>query len=335
MVLQWIRWILSAHPEGKSKISILLLSLAVLSPLSGENVRGNVSGIIHIMDEESPASVDLLLDELSFFILDTENPFLSGVELRMEIPRVLQQYRNSFALYLYKNVSPLPDLQEFRYQGSQVTMHILPTQSLLSFKIPLEENHSLIKDATSVVTTVIPETSFPLLLTLLPIMKGIPDISYEYPVTVTAIPIYKNKGGLKIYLEGAESLSDITLMLDGLVIENTGEYLSLEPGLHSLSIHSKSSGTAEYRVEIEKGRMTELNHQMKVEPSFLEIPRVEGVRFLVDGEEREPGILPLSPGNYEVEARLNESLSLVENIEIAPGENLLLSLDFQMVFEQR
>ena len=272
--------------------------------------------------------VDLLLDEICFLEWNMENPFLEGLEIRVEIPRVLQQYRNSFALYLYRDVTPLPSLQEYRYQATQVTFHILPTQSLFSFKVPLDRNHGLIKDATSAVSPPIPRSSYPLLLTLLPIMKGIPDDSYAYPLSVSIHPIFRNEGGLKLEILNRPVSEEVKLIIDGVSLSIPDGYIPLGPGLHSLSISTDHSGVAEYRIEIERGKMTELIHQIKVEPSSIEIPAMEGVVFLLDGEETEGGRQSLPPGEYLLEARLNEGLSIRKTVALAAGENLLVTLDF-------
>jgi len=316
----------------KRNISLLFYFLLLLSPLASENLRGFVSGINSLNSDETPSPISLKLDELAFFDLQSDNPFLQGIELTVEIPRDLQEYRNSFALFLYKDISPLPNLRERDFRGSRVIMHILPSQNLLSIKIPLYQNHSLVKDATSVVTATITEDQFPIGLTLLPIMKGIPDRTYTVPLTISLKPIFKNQGGLRVNLENYsdESSEKVQLFLDGKEIELSNEMIPLAVGMHSLVISSSSSIPQEYSIPIEEGKVFQLSHSMELQPVSMEIPPYDGIRFFIDGEEFSSGISEFLPGEHKLKIEINESLSIEDTIFLASGEDKILDLDINI-----
>ncbi|MDA3850351.1 MAG: hypothetical protein PF447_03685 [Spirochaetaceae bacterium] len=299
-----------------------------------ENLRGPIAGIVNISDSAEVPTVELKLDELAAFMLDFQNPFLLAVELRIEIPRNLQTYRNSFALYLYKNISPLPRLDENSYQGNQMIMHILPSQNTLSLKIPLIENHGLIKDATSVVTSPIEMSSFPLVLTLLPIMKGIPDLVYNQSLIVQALPIYKDQGGLNLHIDPQEE-QNILLFIDGEEYPVGKDLYILSSGLHHLRISSPLGGSSEYSLEIERGQILELNHKIELRPALVTLELPPGVNCEIDGVIVNPGMLELQPGDHQINYIINPQWSVSEEFAIRAGEELQLQLNMEVLLNHR
>lgn len=289
-----------------------------------------------VSEGEQNSGLDLNIDELAAFNIATENPFLIGIELRMDIPRALQEYRNSFGLYLYQDIVPLPNINIKDYRGQRILMHILPSQNQLSIKIPLVENHNIIKDATSVVSTSLGTENFPLILNILPIMKGIPNSAYAYPLHITALPIYADKGGLSVLLEGEEELiENCRLYIDSVEINLNQDFIPLNTGMHTLMVVSPDSGSHEYNIPIEQGKIYQLSHKLELLPCSIEIPEKLAFPIRIDGQEQEAGKLELTPGEHLVELILAEDLILQENFQINPGENMLLELDLLLTLQKK
>lgn len=320
------------------KTRFFLFTFLVFSTfLYGENLRGELAGLVTVVSgDEINNSIELNIDELAAFAITTENPFLIGVELRMDIPRSLQEYRNSFGLYLYQDITPVPNLNTRDYRGQRTLMHILPSQNQLSIKIPLVENHSIVKDATSVVSSTLVPESFPLILTILPIMKGIPDSAYSYPLNVTAYPIYADKGGLSLQLEGEEEiLKNSRVYVDSVEMDKSLDLLPLSTGMHTLVIVSPDSGSFEYNIPIEQGKIYALTHKLESLPCTIEIPENLPFPLKIDGQVQNSGVLELSPGEHFLEYILNENYILQESFQINPGENMLLDLELVLKLQKK
>lgn len=315
----------------------VFLFLIYSSFLYGENLRGELAGLVTIVSgTEDNNKIQLSIDDLAAFTIATENPFLIGVELRMDIPRALQEFRNSFGLYLYQNITPVPSLNTRDYRGHRTLMHILPSQNQISIKIPLVESHSIVKDATSVVTSTLSVEEFPLILTILPIMKGIPDSAYSYPLNVTAYPIYADKGGLSIQLNGEEEIINNTrVYVDSVEMDITQDLLHLNTGMHTLMIVSPESGSYEYNVPIEQGKIYTLTHKLESLPSTIEIPDNLHFPVKIDGLEQTPGVLELNPGEHLLEYVLDEDYVLQETFQLNPGENMLLDLELVLNLQKK
>jgi len=320
------------------KIRFLLLFFIILNAFLGaENLRGELAGIISVVaEDEQNTGFDLNIDELAAFNIATENPFLIGIELRMDIPRELQEYRNSFALYLYQDITPLPSLNIKDYRGQRILMHILPSQNQISIKIPLVENHNIVKDATSVVSTSLRPGNFPLMLSILPIMKGIPNSAYTFPLHVTALPIYAEKGGLSVQLEGEDELiNDCRLYIDSVEIALSNSYIPLNTGMHTLMIVSPDAGSYEYTIPIEQGKIYQLSHKLEMLPCSIEVPEKLMFPVRIDGQELGSGEWELSPGEHLVELVLAENYILEERFQINPGEKMLLELDLLLTLQKK
>lgn len=298
----------------------------------GESIRGNMAGILILDESQELQSVSLYLDDLAGIDLDMENPFLEGIEIVLEIPQQLQNYRNSFAVYLYKNISPLPDLRESRYQGSQVLMHILPVQSILSIKIPLNPNHEIIKDATSVVSSVLTQDNLPFIVTMVPIMKGIPDQAYEVPLNIRINPIYSDLGGFRLILTGDEALfeQEIELLIDNQERSIDEELHSLSPGLHNIVLTTTYGGRKEFTITIEKGSIEELEYKLEALPAELHLPELPGVTYSLNNLPIDSFQQTLEPGIYLLKIQINPEWTIEEEILLNPGDKVHYGLELEL-----
>ena len=324
----------------KKNAALLILFLISLLPLFSENIVGTMRGQLILENGHETSQVELKLEDLASADYLFDNPFVQGVELVFSIPENTRNFRNSFALYLYRDIQPEPDTSISHYRGNQFFMQILPYTSEFSLKIPFDSSHTLRKEADSVVTAPIGKDDFPLVVTMLPISKGLPPQGKNASVTMTVRPLYSEKGGLRLIIDDAEGLlaEETAVMIDDSEVEWPQDYYSLDPGFHRVVINNPQGGTREFNIAVEQGKFTEVRHTMqRALPRVIFSPE-EGVSYYLDGEEisREDQGRPLDcePGRHRVSVRLNDQITLSEEYIFSPGENVTISLDLQILLEK-
>jgi hypothetical protein len=323
------------------KIPLTFLSLILLIlPLSADNILGEMAGIIQLESDEDTSEVVLTLEDLAVVSFLYDNPFVQGVELIFNLSTEARNFPNSFALYLYRSIVPEPVSAQTSYRGNQFFMQILPFSSEFSVKIPFEPSNSLKKDAASVVTSPVSIDNFPLMITLLPIMKGLPMEAKSAKISMIARPIYENRGGLKIDLVKEDELidEDILVTIDEKAVPWPYEYYSLEPGFHSVVISHMLSGKKEFNIAIEKGKFTSLRYTLEAELPRVYFEQDKGLSYLLDGEELSEkdmeSFITLTPGVHLIEIRLNDTLTIKREFDFHAGENVTISLDAQILVEK-
>jgi len=114
----------------KRNIILMFLIYLLTASLFGENVNGYFQGALSLAEENT---VPIALEEITSIIFDKETSFLEGIEIKIEVPRELQKYRNSFALYVYRNVSPAPDESSRLYPISERELPVGKSRNSLCF----------------------------------------------------------------------------------------------------------------------------------------------------------------------------------------------------------
>jgi hypothetical protein len=318
-------------------LTILILSIL---PIYGENIVGTMSGQITLENGEDTSLVEVGLEDLASADYLYDNPFVQGVELIFEQPTITQNFRNSFALYLYRAVQPVPDTSISHYKGNQFVMQILPYTSEFSVKIPFTQDHTIRKEADSVVTAPVSKDDFPLILTMLPISKGLPTQAKNAVITMKARPLYMNMGGLKIFIEEGEDIliENTEIRIDGNVVEWPNNYYPLEPGFHTINIINRTSGNREFNIAIEAGRFTEIHHTLEAALPQLIFAPSEGVKYYLDGveiPEKDLGqSLSCEPGSHVISIMVNDHTTLTEDYIVSAGEIINISLEARILLEK-
>ena len=292
----------------KKFLTQTLFCIAVLFPITAENIRGPVSGVL----EPSYGKAEVLessIEALVGLVLSPPvSPLLQGVKITISADEGLTLYRNSFALYLYKNLDSEPVMERTSYKGTQTYMRFMDFGKPVSFIIPLSDTHTLSPDRT---TFLVSENNkideFPLIMTILPITKGIPDNVYNNKVTYQIEPVYFQKGIVSLNILNTKGLpveETLYFQMDGNIIEDlTGETI-VDAGLHSLIIRSESGVEDTIEFAISAGQTLILDHVLQQQFPVLRINTLEGMEVYLD--ER-----PVSPEE------------LAQSFEIQPGHHII------------
>jgi hypothetical protein len=310
---------------------ILLLSLRV--SLVADSIRGSLAATLTIPGTDSSVESEIKIEELLALSMPDDRRFIRGIEIELTIPAEIQQLRDSFAIYLFRNVSPQPEASRASYRGTRLTFEVLPFRRKVYIHLPFSGSGTASPD-TIIVQGGDP-SSFPLLLTILPVMKGIPDRIYSIPIRVKAYPILEDKGVADIDVLTPEGDSaDVTIRIDGKRAA-PGETL-LDIGLHNLEITSGSYHPVSQSFTVTQAQITSVTIELIVLSPQVTFQAPEGALLFLDGDPvpLDPGIpQPIEAGEHTVLFNLGDYI-LSKKFVVEGGKTYEISLFLDILIHE-
>ena len=307
---------------------ILLVVAAVFTTaVRAENVRGRLAGTLGF----GGGSLKFLPEQLVAVNFDAESKLMSGIELQLSIPDELQRYQNSFALMVYRNVSPSPTMDNRSYTGTRAYMRLLPSRKTTFIRIPFETGHGITGDAlTDVLPASVQSDQFPLFITVLPVMKGIPDSAFSSELSVRISPIWKNEGTITLRITNPSGNPDelFTVSIDGktAALETP---VTVTAGLHRIRIRSSHAPATEKTIAVEPGQNLVVDWTLDYRPPEITISRPVGSSILLDGEvivsSGQAVVVESVPGKHVITYRMGE-WEISRQFTILPGAKLAIDL---------
>ena len=145
---------------------IVLLACAT-SLAWADQIRGLVVEEVRVpSDGTFERTVALSLEEAAVLALEEETPFLEGIRVELVLSNELKKYFDSYALGIYKNVSPKPQRNVRFYSGEQAYFQYLPYLNRIYIQIPLVQppNGETLPVGTYRLERPLAREDFPLLL---------------------------------------------------------------------------------------------------------------------------------------------------------------------------
>ncbi len=316
------------------RTALLLLAMAAAAPvLSADAIRGSVVDILQVRPNDQAAG-SCRLEELLAVDLPEGASFFKGIEIEITIPQELMRFRNSFAVYLYKSASPEPVEEQIkRYTAESIGYYIIPNTRKMYMQIPLRANADLPRSPETILVKNLDENSdFPLLLTILPIMKGIPSDISRADFAVKAYPYMADEGILQLDLDtpGNEAYS-VLVDKQPLAYRNGGYLLSA--GAHEVEIRSEAYLPVTRTVSIGAGKTTRLEIVLeKKEPSLnFEVP--DGTIIFLDGNQVSGTSLKTTEGHHTVVFKLGD-YSMTREFEVIGGKRYTVTLFFDVFVKE-
>lgn len=312
---------------------------------SAQIIRGPFAGVITVSEEISEFSVPLTfrLEDLVFLQLEGDLNYTEGVELEITMPAGIRHYRDALSFNFFKSVTPKPDANRMSYRGSHTFMTFIPDANRFFIRIPLAYGSELTPSGDTRVmdSPVLPE-HFPLVLSLNPMMKGIPENLISMELKIRARPLIREEGSFTLNLSmesNAEPPEDIRMTVDGR--EFSWETASQQPvrlstGKHDLMITSPLGHREIREIVILKGRNTPIEILLPSTAPRVIINGPESARIFLDGKPFE-GILgnpfPLEHGEHFVEFTLGDH-KITRHFILNRGETVRLSLKMEIILEK-
>ena len=303
--------------------------LALLLPAAAESVSGPYQTTLAV-SSEATAETEIALEEIFGLAIEGDPAFIKGFDIELRIPNGLAQYRDSFALYAYQGITPAPSQGVRRYSGEELGFSVLPParRQYVRYLFSGEKEGAADPDIQYFKAPINIE-KLPMLFTVLPVMKGIPNSLYREKITVIAKPVLKNLGVLTISMNNE---FPVEVKIDDTIEKGPWNKIFLTPGLHTVSISSENYETVSKQVGIENGRIADISIELvkKVPKVSFEVPQT-AVVFLDGKKILEPGkSIEITEGDHVVVVSIGD-YSLTQALSIEAGRTYHIQLLMDIV----
>lgn len=312
----------------KSLVPALLLIFPAL--LFAENVRGPVVANLSIDSTSKPQEETLGIEDLLGVELAGNGRFVKGIELDFTLPASARQYRNLLGLYIYKGVKPRPSKASDLYSGDRAGFIVLPATSRVYVNVPIKPNSIQQSAETITIGTAIPATEFPLIVTILPVAKGLPTGVSESQFGVKVSPILEDKGLLKLDISesGKPPEFPFSLSIDDQSTEPQSGGYELASGIHHLSITSDHYKEINKTFGIDKGQTTSIAISLERLVPKITFEAPDSAEIFLDGQKLDG--VPTKPvtvteGEHTVIMRVG-NYSLTKKFSVERGRSYKISL---------
>ncbi|MFW6207534.1 MAG: hypothetical protein ACOC7X_02440 [Spirochaetota bacterium] len=316
-------------------ISICASALFLFSyPTAAEQVRSEVQHTATLDAAYSDIRISVGLRELSQIKLEATE-FLRGIVIQVNSPRAVLQFRESFLLSVYSNPSPEPRDGVRSYSAEKLLSKPFPSASRTFIDIPFSRESRWEKSTLNsiVISEHIKPEDYPLLLTIDPIMKGIPsDVSRSH-FDITVRPVLADKGALELELPDMADQEELELLIDGQVQAKQSGRFTLVTGVHEISVKSDHYLPYTKAIGIEQAQTTRLKVPLEPAESIIRFDAPEDAVVFFDGEKIQVASTPqmeVEPGEHVVLVRIGD-YSVSKKIDIEGGKTYKVSLFFDIL----
>ncbi|MBN2508767.1 MAG: PEGA domain-containing protein [Spirochaetales bacterium] len=305
--------------------------LALLIPGAAAPISGPYTSTLAV-SAGSAVETEIVIEDIFGVAIEGDMDFIAGFDLELHIAPALAQYRDSFALFVYQGVTPSPSEGVRRYSGEELGFSVLPPsrREFIRYSFPGETGRPSDPDITVFHTAVNPD-KLPLLCTVLPVMKGIPNSLYREKIKVIAKPVVKDVGALSLLMNNEHP---VLVRIDDTEIKGPWQKILLSPGLHTVSIHSEHYSPLTKQIGVERGKTAVLNLELvKTEPRIIfEINHnaavyLDGEKILEPGKER-----TIAPGDHSIVINIGD-YSLTQSLKVEGGRVYRIQLSMDIVIK--
>lgn len=266
--------------------------------------------------------------------LPEDRTFIEGIELVIQMPKILTQWRDSVAMTVYDNITPAPENGVIDFSGTKQYVSTLPSKMTWIIHIPTKDSTSIKNDGyvTRIDIPVNEKRNF-LFFRFQPAMKGVPDDVYSAKLNISVKPILINKGMLNLKVRDTENNiipAEITIDDQNTILRN-GKIL-LAPGSHSLTVHNENYRNETHSIVIEQAKTTDVDIILKSsEPTICITAPVNAQIYLDETEFKDTGKETLiSEGEHQIKLQIG-GYEVIRTINIQKGKsykaNLVIDFD--------
>ena len=317
---------------------LMACSAAVSFP---DQIRGLVVEEVRIpSDATFERTVALSLEEAAVLALEADTPLVEGIRMELVLSNELKKHFDTFALGIYKNLSPRPDKAVRFYSGERAFFQYLPYLNRIYIHIPIE--HAPGGETPPVGTyrlqSPLKRADFPLLLTMVPLAKGIPATITDKKFYFTIKPLLEKKGFVELTLHFPEGLEGqaAELFVDGVQISRPVQKLELPSGIHQLRVVSSSFKEVNTSFTVESGKTNQVDVVLEETLTQLTIDAPSGTELYLDGEKLADGVtfpIQVSEGNHLVRAKIADH-SMSKKFAVQKGKHYHLSIIFDIIINE-
>ena len=292
------------------------------------------------MDTKFEQTAEIALEEMASLQIEGLSRFLDAIQIELHLSNTLKQYADSFGITIHKKIKPKPVSGEKSFTGEKVFFHHLPFLNRMYFTIPVNRAPSAengLQTGSFELDRSITPDEFPLLISMVPIMKGIPDLVLEKKFYLTFRPVLEKKGllELSIHRPPKKEQEAIRLFIDDNMIEVPEAALIMDSGIHQLKVESSSFQEVNASFTIESGQKRRVDIILEELTSELKLDAPENAEVFLDGEKLKLSDEPvrLKEGKHLVRIKIDE-YSFSKRFTSQRGKNYHLSIIFDIIINE-
>jgi hypothetical protein len=311
--------------------AILLILHLVCITLQAESFRTIIAGEteISVGNPDGTAVSVSYIDSLLVHLCD-DIRFIQGAEIELVVPQQYLQYRGSLAIALYSDIIEGAELGVADVNAKQLHIEPIPNKIQTIYQIPMVSNHGMkASPYASMPAGIVLPSSFPMLIRIMPVIKGLSDEIETLKFQINAKPIFNDLGAVKIITRYPQMLQGkpFTLIIDDNVIEDLNAELLLTEGEHSLAIISDDYRNESRRFIVERTKILDLAIELQ-DPTPLVIFEVpENTRVYFNSQEvtdiKTP--YPTVPGEHQVRFQVGD-YSIIKPLLVQKGKTYRVDL---------
>jgi len=321
---------------------LLLSALAV----PAQEVRGRVVEEVRLRSDPAfEKTAGITLEEMAALSLEEDTRFLRGILLELHLSNLLKQHFDSFALAVYARLTPDPKKGVANYRGKRVFFQPLPYLNRVQLVMPLAstagEEAEALPTGTFRLEPSLAREDFPILVAILPLMKGIPDTVADSRFFLTTRPLLAKRGLFTLSLAyppgGGEGdvkvyLNDRELTPAEVQTLRTGQ--ELPSGLYRLRIASSLFKEVNAGFTVESGKRSVADIKLESIATLLSIDAPQNAEVYLDGEKlSDLSALPIEEGAHLVRVKIAD-FSANKKFTAQRGRHYHLSCIFDIIVDE-
>jgi hypothetical protein len=269
-------------------------------------------------------------DSIAIFI-PSDLTYLEGIEIKMQIPESVAEWRDSIACSLYEKITPVPDESKIDYTGTRTFVATLPVRVSWTFQIPLKKNNTLKTSPYAEKLNILPDVSQKMIFVRLqPAMKGIPEEMQNAELKISIKPLLVSKGRLRIMTKAPEN-KPYTVFVDQqqVTLEKTG--IIIDTGIHNVTIVSDFYRNETRTVRVDQAKTTDLLIVLKsIEPTLL-ITAPDNTTVFIDDEPctKIGSEFTISEGDHKIKFLIGD-YEIIRNLTVQKGKSYTAALSVDL-----
>uniref|UniRef100_A0A7C3E7L7 PEGA domain-containing protein n=1 Tax=Gracilinema caldarium TaxID=215591 RepID=A0A7C3E7L7_9SPIR len=313
------------------RYAVLCLLSAILTPLPAEPFRTTLKGTIEVspLRPEGKTLTLTYIDAVAV-TLTPDSAFLKGIELEFKVPQIYLKYRSSVGMSLYNGIKDIPKPGVVDFQLDRLAFEIIPAKLQAVYQIPLRSGHGLkTSPYVTVPTGIIQPQAFPLVIRLMPLIKGLSEEVETMEFGLTIRPIVADEGALKLRIRTPETMKDkpFTVLIDDEVVPDFNKERILKTGEHHLSIISEDFRSESRTFSIERAKTQDLTVDLRDTTPVIQFEAPENTKIYLDDTlltNIRQSVLTV-PGEHTVRFQVDD-YSVVKQLSIEKGKTYKIAL---------
>ncbi|MCL2791984.1 MAG: hypothetical protein FWD87_02735 [Spirochaetaceae bacterium] len=320
----------------KTTVLSLLFFLIVLQFSFSDNIRGPVKRITTI-DSGPIGEIILSSEDIFAIVLDNEDLMPVRIQLEVILSDTLRNNPNTFALFFYNNLTPAPRADISNYTGNLVKHIVLPRRNRHFIDIHLQRQPArseIIPGTDIIVPRDFRGSIFPIVVAMLPIMKGIPSHLLNETINVRITPFFSDRGSLTVNVfersnspheHGSNRVTDFRLFIDNTLYESS-ENIILPIGIRRVRIEKNGYTTFEESILINNNEKNTLTAHLTREQPHVIIQAPREAQIFINGvQHRQREFSNLGVGEHTFVFIIGE-YSISRRITLERGKRYLIDI---------